>query len=89
MRHLAYGILAGLLFVTSAAAQPASHDNKAVSPRDPAKDGKAADQAGKPGQAAGDPAAPPASAPQEVKEDPMANFNVLGNAVGDGLGVPR
>jgi hypothetical protein len=87
MRHLVYGILAGLLLATPLAAQPASNDNKTASAQGQAtKDGKSAAQTTKAGQ--GDPATP-APAPQEVKEDPMANFNILGNAVGDGLGVPR
>ncbi|HWY63428.1 MAG TPA: hypothetical protein VNW15_16120 [Rhizomicrobium sp.] len=88
MRHPIYVFLAGFLLAMPAAAQPSSNDGKAPSnaPQgQAAKDSKATDQTAKSGQAA-DPAAQPAP---EVKEDPMANFNVLGNAVGDGLGVPR
>jgi len=89
MRHMVYGILAGLLLAAPVAAQPASNDSKTTASQDQAaKTDKTIDQTTKPTQAAGGPA-PQAAAPQEVKEDPLANFNILGNAVGDGLGVPR
>jgi hypothetical protein len=87
MRHPIYGVLISLLLAAPAAAQTAGTVSKAATGTPQDQPAKAASQnandQGK-AKAASDPA------PSEpAKDDPMANYNVLGNAVGDGLGVPR
>jgi hypothetical protein len=82
MRHLMYGILAGLVLVAPAEAQPA---NAAPPQSQAAKDNKhPADQAGgqsKPPQ--GNASANPAPA----KDDSMANYDVNGSNASDAMGV--
>jgi hypothetical protein len=82
MRHLMYGVLAGLILAAPAEAQPA---NAAPPQSQTAKDGKSpADQAAsKPsqGNGSGNPA------PQPAKDDSMANYDVNGSNASDAMGT--
>ena len=86
MRHLMYGVLAGLILAAPAEAQPAN----AASPQgQAAKDGKSpADQASGQSKPApqGDASANPA--PQTAKDDSMANYDVNGSNASDAMGTP-
>jgi hypothetical protein len=93
MRYLFCGVLIGFCLATPVLAQPsAATSNSSATPSamqgHTAKDGnagvpKTANAGTDQDKSANAPATPTSTA------DPMSDYNVNGNAVGDGLGVPR
>ena len=92
MRFLCCGVLIGFCLATPALAQPSattSNSSATASAQGHAvKDGNAgAPQTANAGTDQDKSASAPATPTSTT--DPMSDYNVNGNAVGDGLGVPR
>ena len=87
MRYWRYLAFTALILASPAGAQPASNDGKtapSTSQDQAAKDSKPAAQTGTDqSKTASD------SGAQSGRTDSMSDYNVNGNAVGDGLGVSR
>ena len=86
MRHLMYGVLAGLILAVPVQAQPANNSTAPLQ-------GQAAKDSKSPGDQAGGQAKPPQgngggnSALQAAKDDSMANYDVNGSNASDAMGA--
>jgi hypothetical protein len=87
MRYWRYLVFTALILASPAAAQPAGNDSKtaaSTSQDQAAKDSKTTAQTGTDqSKTASD------SGAQGGRTDSMSDYNVNGNAVGDGMGVSR
>ena len=94
MRHLVYGILAGLVLAMPAAAQSGSAANTAPSKTSQdqgTKDSRVANEPAKPASQAAPAsrAAPVSQAPPAAKDNSLSNYDVNGSNASDAMGASR